>query len=105
LTGLALTKLDVLTDISPIRICVGYKRNGKTVRSVPSDIDELEKMEPVYRELKGWDEPLDECRSFEDLPKQARDYVETIEHLTGVKVTLVSVGPSREQSILRESPF
>ncbi len=105
LTGLALTKLDVLTDISPIKICVGYKLNGKTVRSVPSDIDELEKVEPVYRELRGWDEPLDECRSFEDLPKHARDYVETIEHLTGVKVTLVSVGPSREQSILRESPF
>ena len=105
LTGLALTKLDVLTGISPIKICVGYKLGGKTTRFVPAEIDDFDKLEPVYREIKGWDEPLDECRSFEDLPKAARDYVETIEHMTGVQVTLVSVGPSREQSILRESPF
>ena len=59
----------------------------------------------MYREVKGWDEPLEDCRSFDDLPKNAKDYVETIERLTGVPVTLVSVGPSRDQSILRKSPF
>ncbi len=105
LAGIALTKLDVLTGISPLKICTGYKIGGKTVRTVPSDIEELEKATPIYREMKGWDKPIEESRAFEDLPKNARDYVETIQHLTGVPVTLVSVGPSREQSILRESPF
>ena len=105
LAGIALTKLDVLTGISPLKICTGYKIGGKTVHTVPSDVDDLEKVTPVYREMKGWEKPLDGCRTFEDLPKNARDYVETVEHLTGVPVTLVSVGPSREQSILRESPF
>ncbi|HTY25908.1 MAG TPA: adenylosuccinate synthase [Desulfomonilaceae bacterium] len=103
--GMALTKLDVLTGISPLKICTGYKLGGKTIRTVPSDINDLEKVVPVYREVKGWDTPIDECRSFEDLPKNARDYVETVEHLTNVPATLISVGPSREQSILRESPF
>jgi adenylosuccinate synthase len=105
LTGIALTKMDVLTGISPLKVCTGYKLDGKLIDRVPADIMDLERVTPVYREVKGWDKPLDTCRSFEDLPKKARDYVETIEHLTGVPVTLVSVGPAREQSILRKSPF
>ncbi|MBI4966443.1 MAG: adenylosuccinate synthase [Desulfomonile tiedjei] len=105
LNGIALTKMDVLTGISPLRICTGYKLDGKVIDRVPAEISDLERLEPKYRELKGWDEPLHECRSFDDLPKGARDYVETIEHLTAVPVTLVSVGPGREQSILRKSPF
>jgi len=105
LNGLALTKMDVLTGISPLRVCTAYKLGGKVIDSVPADIHDLERLSPKYRELKGWKEPLHECRSFDDLPKGARNYVETIEHLTGVPVTLVSVGPGREQSILRKSPF
>jgi adenylosuccinate synthase len=105
LTGIALTKMDVLTGISPLRICTAYELDGQVIDRVPADIRDLERLVPVYREVKGWDKPLDSCRSFEDLPKKARDYVETIEHLTGVPVTLVSVGPEREQSILRKSPF
>ena len=105
LTGLALTKMDVLTGISPLKICIGYVLDGKHVDRVPADIDDLRRVVPRYREVKGWTEPLDACRAFEDLPKNARDYVETIEHLTGVPVALVSVGPAREQSILRKSPF
>jgi len=105
LNGIALTKMDVLTGISPLRVCTGYALDGKVIDRVPADIHDLERLSPKYRELKGWDEPLGECRSFDDLPKGARDYVETIEHLTGVPVTVVSVGPGREQSILRKSPF
>jgi adenylosuccinate synthase len=105
LGGIALTKLDVLAGISPLKICTGYKLAGKTIRTVPSDINDLDKITPIYREMKGWDKPISECRTFEDLPKNARDYVETVQHLTGIPVTLVSVGPSREQSILREPPF
>lgn len=104
-TGIALTKMDVLTGISPIRICIGYELDGKPLDRVPADMGDLERVVPRYREIKGWDEPLGNCRSFDDLPKNARDYVETIEHLTGVPVTLISVGPARDQSILRKSPF
>jgi adenylosuccinate synthase len=105
LTGIALTKMDVLTGISPLRIATAYELNGKVIDRVPADINDFDRLVPVYREVKGWEEPLDMCRSFEDLPKNARDYVETIEHLTGVPVNLVSVGPAREQSILRKAPF
>ena len=105
LTGIALTKMDVLTGISPLRIATSYELNGKVIDRVPADINDFAELVPVYREVKGWEEPLDMCRSFEDLPKNARDYVETIEHLTGVPVHLVSVGPAREQSILRKAPF
>ncbi len=105
LTGIALTKMDVLTGISPLKICTAYELDGQIIDRIPADINDLARIVPQYREVKGWDKPLDSCRSFEDLPKKARDYVETIEHLTGVPVTLVSVGPAREQSILRKSPF
>lgn len=105
LNGLALTKMDVLTGISPLYICTAYELDGKVIDRVPADIHDLGRLVPKYRKIKGWNEPLDECRSFDDLPKGARDYVETIEHLTAVPVTLVSVGPGREQSILRKSPF
>jgi adenylosuccinate synthase len=103
--GIALTKLDVLTGISPLKICIGYELDGESLDRVPADIEELDRVKPKYREVKGWTEPLEDCRSFDDLPKNARDYVETVEHLTGVPVTLVSVGPARDQSILRKSPF
>jgi adenylosuccinate synthase len=105
LTGIALTKMDVLTGISPLKICTSYELDGQPMDRVPANTTDLERVVPRYREVKGWNEPLGLCRSFDDLPKNARDYVETIEHLTGVPVNLVSVGPSREQSILRKSPF
>jgi adenylosuccinate synthase len=105
INGIAMTKLDVLTGISPLRICTSYELDGEPLDRVPADIGDLERVKPRYREVKGWDENLSDCRSFDDLPKNARDYVETIEHLTGVPVTLVSVGPARDQSILRKSPF
>ncbi len=105
LTGIALTKMDVLTGISPLKIATGYELDGKKLNHVPSDINDFGRVKPRYRQVKGWDEPLSDCRSFEDLPKNARDYVEMIEHLSGVPVTLVSIGPGREQSILRKTPF
>jgi adenylosuccinate synthase len=105
LNGLVLTKLDVLTGVSPLKLAVAYELDGKVCHRVPGEIGDFDRVIPQYRELPGWDESLTECRSFEDLPKNARHYVETVEHLTGVPVTLVSVGPGREQSILRRSPF
>jgi adenylosuccinate synthase len=105
LNGLAITKMDVLTGISPLKIAVSYELDGKQVDRVPGDIGDLGRVVPKYKEVPGWDEPITECRSFEDLPRNAQHYIQTIEHLTGVPVTLVSVGPGREQSIVREPPF
>ncbi|MGD9819875.1 MAG: adenylosuccinate synthase [Desulfomonilaceae bacterium] len=105
LTGIALTKMDVLTGISPIRIATSYELDGNPLNAIPSNIEDFGRVVPVYREVKGWNEPLHECRSYDDLPKNARDFVETVEHLSGVPVTLVSIGPGREQSILRRPPF
>jgi adenylosuccinate synthase len=105
LTGIALTKMDVLTGISPLSVAIGYELDGKPLDHIPSDITEFGRVKPRYREVKGWEEPLSDCRSFDDLPKSARDYVEMIEHVSGVPVTLISVGPAREQSILRRTQF
>ena len=105
LNGLVITKLDVLTGISPLRVATAYKLNGSTIDRFPSSIEEVEKAVPVYKELPGWDEPLDGCRFFDNLPKNARHYVSTIENLTGVPVTIISVGPAREKSIILQPPF
>jgi adenylosuccinate synthase len=105
LTGLALTKMDVLTGISPLKIAVEYSLDNKPMNRVPSSIEDLDRVKPHYRELPGWDEPISDCKSFDELPVNARSYVETIEHMTGVPVTLISVGPERDQSIVREHPF
>ncbi|MGC8603131.1 MAG: adenylosuccinate synthase [Desulfomonilaceae bacterium] len=105
LTGIALTKMDVLTGLRTIKIATGYELDGKNLDYVPADINDFSRVKPRYREVKGWDEPLSDCRSFDDLPKNAHDYVEMIEHLSGIPVTLISIGPAREQSILRKTPF
>lgn len=105
LTGITLTKLDVLAGISPIKIATSYKLDGKVIDRVPSLIEDLNRVEPIYSEVPGWDESISECRAFDELPKNARHYIQTIEQLTGVPITLVSVGPGREQSIIRKAPF
>jgi adenylosuccinate synthase len=105
LTGLALTKMDVLTGISPIKIAVEYELDGRSLSRVPGDIKDLERVVPKYIEVKGWDEPIDHCRTYEELPRAAKEYVETLENLSGIPVDLISVGPGREQSIMRTHPF
>ena len=105
LTGLALTKLDVLTGISPIKIATAYKLNGKTIDYVPAHIRDFDIVEPQYVSVPGWDEPISDCRSFDELPSRTQQYIHTIENMTGLPVTLVSVGPGREQSIVRQRSF
>jgi adenylosuccinate synthase len=105
LTGIALTKLDVLTGLDPIPVCTGYRLHGRTMDHLPTDRVSLEALEAVYTELPGWTEPLDGVRRWEDLPANARAYVERIEALVGVEVVLVSVGAGRDQTIIRRNPF
>jgi adenylosuccinate synthase len=106
LSGLAITKLDVLTGFEKLQIAVAYKlRNGKTVTEFPSDPDLLREVEPVYEELPGWKEQLVDLREYDELPLNARRYVERVEQLVGVESIAVSVGPERGQTIVRKNPF
>jgi adenylosuccinate synthase len=105
LTGIALTKMDVLGEFETIRICTGYKYGGQRLDDVSSQIQVLKECEPVYEDHPGWKSELRSARKFQDLPPRAKDYVLRIEELTGTEVVLVSVGEKREETILRRNPF
>jgi adenylosuccinate synthase len=106
LSGLALTKLDVLTGLEKIQVAVSYKLpNGKTVSEFPSDPELLAEAQPIYEELPGWREPIGDLREYEELPDNARRYVERVEQLVGVEAIAVSVGAERTQTIVRKNPF
>jgi adenylosuccinate synthase len=103
LSGLALTKIDILTGMPEIRVCTGYKLDGRDLDVPP--YDELERVEPVFESFPGWDEPLSHCRRIEDLPVNAQRYVTAIERMAGCPIWLVSVGADREQTIVIKNPF
>ena len=99
LTELFVTKLDVLSGFETLKICTGYRVDGQTFDDFPPHQSLFHRAEPVYEELEGWDEEIDTATSFEDLPKQAREYVRRMEELVGVQASVVSIGPAREQSL------
>jgi adenylosuccinate synthase len=103
--GMALTKMDVLSGFSEIRLAVAYEVDGERRETLPPDVETLSRVRPVYETLPGWEQPLGACRSWEDLPDNARRYVERVEALVGVPVVAVSVGADRSQTILRDNPF
>ncbi len=105
LTGLALGKLDVLTGLPEIKVCVGYRANGKELANFPASARLLERCEPVYRTFRGWSEPIESARCFEDLPEAARDYIRWIEDALEIPADLLGVGPDRDASIERANPF
>ncbi len=96
----ALMKLDVLDAVETIKVCVAYEVDGERLTSVPASIRKLERCKPVYEEFKGWNCPTTECTTWEELPEQARKYVEYLENLTGVKVSILSVGPKRTSTLI-----
>ncbi|MFM1653514.1 adenylosuccinate synthase [Brevibacillus sp. B_LB10_24] len=100
ITGLAVTKLDTLTGIDTLRICTAYKYNGKVIEEFPANLNVLANCEPVYEELPGWTEDITGIRNINDLPENARHYVERITQLTGVPLSIFSVGPDREQTVV-----
>lgn len=95
----AITKLDVLGSFKEIKICTGYKLNGKLLKSYPTDVQRLSEVEPVYEYFKGWNTDISKARTYSDLPVEAKEYLEFIAKHTGIKITIVSVGPKREQTI------
>jgi adenylosuccinate synthase len=100
LTEVFLTKLDVLSGFPTVKVCTAYRADGETFDDFPPHQSLFHRAEPVYEEVDGWEEDLSEARSFEDLPKAAQAYVEHVTELAGVKVSAVSVGPSREQTLM-----
>lgn len=98
-TELAVLHLDTLTGFPEIKVCVGYRQRGVLWNSMPASAYALQEVEPVYESFPGWNEPLDGCRHWQDLPQTARDYLAAIARLTHTSVGLVGVGPDREQVI------
>lgn len=98
LTDLSLNSIDVLTGIPTLKICVAYKYNGEVIDEVPANLNILAKCEPVYEELPGWTEDITGVRSLDELPENARKYVERVSELIGIQLSMFSVGPDRNQT-------
>jgi adenylosuccinate synthase len=105
LTGLAITKLDVLGGLEEIKICSAYLYKGERMEAFPANLKVLESCEPIYETLPGWKEDISHLRRYDDLPTNVRGYLKRIEELTGVPVQIVSVGPGREQTIVLNNPL
>ncbi|MCZ6449254.1 MAG: adenylosuccinate synthase [Deltaproteobacteria bacterium] len=105
ITGLALTKLDVLTGFKKIKICTAYRCEGEIYHDFPSSLRVMKKAKPVWEELEGWDAPLSSARKLADLPINAQRYIRRLEEILETKMVLASVGPSREQTIMFKDPF
>jgi adenylosuccinate synthase len=105
ITGIALTKLDVLTGFKKVPICTAYRFDGQLYDEFPASSKVLDKAEPVLEEMPGWSEALTAVRKFSELPAAAQKYVQRIEQLLDTEIILVSVGPGREQTILLKNPF
>ncbi|MBM7557604.1 adenylosuccinate synthase [Halanaerobacter jeridensis] len=105
LTGLALTKLDVLDELEEIKICTGYRYEGEVLTEFPTNEEILTDCEPVYETLPGWEEDTTEITNYENLPANAKQYIERICELTGVKLDILSVGPKRKQTMMINDLF
>ncbi len=105
LTGLAVTKIDVLDDLDEIKVCVAYDLNGQRITYLPGDTDDIKALTPIYKTLPGWKKPIGHANRSEDLPPEASALLRQIEEYTGCPVQLASVGPGREETIEIKSPF
>ncbi len=105
LTDLSLNSIDVLTGIETLKICVAYRHNGKVMEEFPASLKTLAECEPVYEELPGWTEDITGCKSLDELPANARHYVERVSQLTGIPLSIFSVGPDRNQTNIVRSPW
>ncbi|UTX53081.1 adenylosuccinate synthase [Leucobacter aridicollis] len=98
-TDFVLTKLDVLSGIKSIPVCVAYDVNGVRHDDMPVNQSDFHHAKPIYQEFPGWDEDISDCRSFEELPKNAQDYIRALEAMSGARFSAVGVGPEREQVV------
>ncbi|WP_334300411.1 adenylosuccinate synthase [Anaerovorax sp. IOR16] len=105
LTGIALMLLDVLSSFDTIKLCYAYDYKGEQIVDFPARLDALEECKPVYREIKGWNKDITGCKTYEELPEETKEYIKAIEETIGVPVKSISVGPKRDQTILRDEIF
>ncbi|WP_026486468.1 adenylosuccinate synthase [Caldanaerobius polysaccharolyticus] len=101
ITDLAITKLDTLAGLETVKICTAYRRGSEIIENFPASLEFLSECEPVYEELPGWDKSIEKARTYDELPVNAIRYIERIEELCGARVSILSVGPAREQTIIR----
>lgn len=101
LTSIVLNKIDTLSGLDKLKICVAYKKGDEIVNDFPASLEELAKCEPVYEEMDGWSEDITGVRDYNDLPENAKKYVERIEEICGCRISMVGVGPDREQNLIR----
>jgi adenylosuccinate synthase len=105
LTCLSMMLLDVLTGFEKLSICTGYKLGDRVIEHFPASLETLGKCEPIYEVMDGWNEDITGCTSYEELPENARKYIDRIEALIGIPVKIISVGPKRTQTIVRDKIF
>ena len=105
LDGLVLTHLDIYDAMDEIEACVAYDINGKIVTDFPANVDAMNAAKPTLKKFKGWKTELKNCKSYDDLPKNAREYIEFIEDFTGTPVDIISVGYERNQTFIRKNPW
>ena len=99
LTDIVITKVDVLSGLDSIKVCVGYEIDGKEYNFIPSDQRQVAIAKPIYKEFKGWQEDISKISDYQDLPQACKDYLQFIEEFTGVRISMVSVGPDRVNNI------
>jgi adenylosuccinate synthase len=104
-TGMCITKLDVLDGMETVKICVAYKLDGEEVVIPPVGADLFEKCEPVLIEMPGWSESTVGARSMDKLPQEAVNYLARVEELCATPIDIVSTGPDREETIIKRHPF
>lgn len=100
MSGLAVTRLDVLSGIGDLEVCIGYELNGKSVPALPNCVEELAAVKPVYKTMKGWDDDLTGVRDLKELPQAARDYLDLITDFCETPLAVLSIGPDRTQTVL-----
>ena len=105
LTGLAVTKLDVLDGLEALNICTGYELQGKTLDYFPGDLQMLGKCKPIYETLPGWSEDISGIRNYNDLPENTKKYLKRIEEIVETPVQIISIGPARDETIILKNPY
>jgi len=104
-TSIILTRLDILDGFEIVKVCVGYRVDGKVVERFPTDIEVLARCEPIYEEISGWQEPTAGATDMNQIPKEAQHYIKRLEKIVGKSVSIVSTGPSREQTLRTDLPL
>ncbi len=104
-THIAVSRMDTLGGLGPVKICVGYEKDGRVITDFPARLQDLDGCTPVYEEMEGWSDNISDLRDFDALPEAAKAYIRRIEELTGVPVALIGVGANRVQTIVRQELF